>query len=66
MEYNVSPHGSVVVGSRLARFNAAGYINCGPTRAPYRDLPEVWAKAAEANGKGWAELRKKYQKVAAS
>ena len=49
-----------------ARFNAAGYINCGPTRAPYRDLPEVWAKAAEANGKGWAELRKKYQKVAAS
>ena len=49
-----------------ARFRAAGYINCGPSRAPYRDLPEPWAKSAEANGKGWAEMRKKYMKVAAS
>jgi trans-o-hydroxybenzylidenepyruvate hydratase-aldolase len=43
-----------------ARFNASGYVNCGPSRAPYRDLPEHWAKQAEAHGKGWAELRKRY------
>ncbi len=49
-----------------ARFRAAGFIKCGPSRAPYQDLPEPWAKSAEANGKGWAELRKKYMKVAAS
>ncbi|HXG36877.1 MAG TPA: dihydrodipicolinate synthase family protein [Dehalococcoidia bacterium] len=49
-----------------ARFRAAGYIKCGPSRAPYLEMPESWAKAAEANGKAWAELRKKYMKVAAS
>ena len=36
-----------------ARFNAAGYIKAGPTRAPYShdDLPDDWKAAAEANGK---------------
>ena len=43
-----------------ARFNAAGYINAGPWRAPYRDLPAQWAEQAEAHGKGWATLRAKY------
>ncbi|HLQ34356.1 MAG TPA: dihydrodipicolinate synthase family protein [Chloroflexota bacterium] len=43
-----------------ARFRASGFVNCGPSRAPYRDLPEHWAKQAEAHGKGWAELRKRY------
>jgi len=48
--------------------NAAGYINAGPCRAPYRldDLPDAWKSQAEASAKGWAELRKKYAKVAAS
>ena len=46
-----------------ARFNAAGYIKCGPLRAPYRDLPEEFRKDAEANGKAWKELRKKYAKA---
>ncbi len=45
------------------RFNASGYINCGPSRAPYRDLPDNWKKHAELHGKGWAELRKKYMKL---
>jgi len=45
------------------RFNASGYINCGPSRAPYSDLPDKWKKHAELHGKGWAELRKKYMKV---
>ena len=45
------------------RFNASGYINCGPSRAPYRDLPDNWKKQAELHGKGWAELRRKYMKV---
>ncbi len=44
------------------RFNAAGFVKCGPSRAPYRDLPDNWKKHAELNGKGWAELRKKYMK----
>ena len=43
-----------------ARFNASGYVNCGPARPPYHELPEDWAKQAELHGKGWAELRKKY------
>jgi len=45
------------------RFNASGYINCGPSRAPYHDLPDNWKKQAELHGKGWAELRKKYMRV---
>ncbi len=45
------------------RFNAAGYIKAGPVRAPYLDLPEEYRKSAEANGKGWAEMRKKYMKA---
>ena len=42
------------------RFNASGYVKCGPSRSPYRDLPERWRNQAELHGKGWAELRKKY------
>jgi trans-o-hydroxybenzylidenepyruvate hydratase-aldolase len=44
-----------------ARINAAGYVNCGPPRSPYTDLPEKWISAAEKNGKAWAELRARYQ-----
>ena len=42
--------------------NAAGYIQAGPSRAPYRltDLPESWRKCCDARAKAWAELRKKY------
>lgn len=47
-----------------ARFNAAGYVKCGPSRAPYRDLPESWRRQAEVHGKGWAELRHKYARAA--
>jgi hypothetical protein len=47
-----------------ARFNAAGYVKCGPSRAPYRDLPESWRRQAEVHGKGWAELRRKYARAA--
>lgn len=42
------------------RCNAAGYINAGPPRAPYQDMPEKFRLQAIANGKGWAEMRKKY------
>jgi len=42
------------------RFNASGYVKCGPSRAPYQDLPDAWKKQAEQHGQGWAELRKKY------
>jgi trans-o-hydroxybenzylidenepyruvate hydratase-aldolase len=40
--------------------NAAGYIKAGPSRAPYRDLPEHWRQQAELHGKAWATLRSKY------
>jgi len=43
-----------------ARFNASGYVSCGPARAPYCDLPEQWLRQAELCGKGWAALRAKY------
>jgi dihydrodipicolinate synthase/N-acetylneuraminate lyase len=38
---------------RIAR---AGYIRCGPPRAPYYDLPPEWADAAEANAKAWVAM----------
>jgi trans-o-hydroxybenzylidenepyruvate hydratase-aldolase len=46
--------------SEKLRFNASGYVNCGPSRAPYRDLPDAWKTQNEQHGRGWAELRKKY------
>jgi trans-o-hydroxybenzylidenepyruvate hydratase-aldolase len=46
-----------------ARTNAAGFINVGPSRAPYRDLPDEWREKAEAAGRAVAELRKKYVKI---
>jgi dihydrodipicolinate synthase/N-acetylneuraminate lyase len=53
-EYNVQ--------AEKARFNAAGYISCGPSRAPYRDLPEQWRTQAELHGRGWTALRARYAK----
>jgi trans-o-hydroxybenzylidenepyruvate hydratase-aldolase len=44
------------------RFNASGYVTCGPSRAPYRDLPDNWKRQAELHAKGWVELRKKFVK----
>jgi trans-o-hydroxybenzylidenepyruvate hydratase-aldolase len=55
-EYNVQ--------AEKARFNASGYINCGPSRAPYYDLPDQWRERAEAHGKGWAALRPRYSRSA--
>ena len=46
--------------SEKLRFNASGYVKCGPSRAPYRDLPDAWKTQNEQHGRGWAELRKKY------
>jgi dihydrodipicolinate synthase/N-acetylneuraminate lyase len=43
-----------------ARIDAAGYMRCGPPRPPYTDFPDDWRAAAEANAKGWRELRGKY------
>jgi trans-o-hydroxybenzylidenepyruvate hydratase-aldolase len=40
--------------------NAAGYIKAGPTRAPYRDLPDNWRTQSELHAKAWAALREKY------
>jgi dihydrodipicolinate synthase/N-acetylneuraminate lyase len=43
------------------RIDAAGYVHCGPARAPYTDLPDNWREAAERNGKAWAELSARYR-----
>ena len=49
------------------RFSASGYVKSGPSRAPYvyDDLPEAWRASAVANGKGWAEMRRKYMHATA-
>ena len=47
-----------------ANVNAAGWVKAGPFRAPYYDLPDGWSQErANARGKAWAELRKKYMKA---
>jgi len=43
--------------------NAAGYIKAGPTRAPYRDLPEHWQRQAELHARDWTAMRQKYVRV---
>lgn len=43
--------------------NAAGYIDAGPMRAPYRDLPDHWKTQAEAHARAWVAMREKYVKV---
>jgi dihydrodipicolinate synthase/N-acetylneuraminate lyase len=45
-----------------ARTEAAGYMRCGPARPPYTDLPTEWREAAEANAKGWTDLRASYRR----
>lgn len=49
-----------------ARIEAAGYMRCGLPRPPYTDLPSDWRAAAEANGRGWRELRASYTKQSAA
>jgi dihydrodipicolinate synthase/N-acetylneuraminate lyase len=46
------------------RINAAGYVDCGPPRAPYTDIPEKWQKAAEGNGIAWKALSARYRELA--
>jgi len=43
------------------RINAAGYVDCGPPRPPYTDIPEKWQKAAEGNGIAWKALSERYR-----
>jgi len=38
------------------RFNAAGYIDSGPTRPPYDVIPEAYAEGARATGRRWRDL----------
>ena len=42
-----------------------GWIDAGPMRAPYQDLPDDYKKFAEAHTRAWMEMRKKYMKVPA-
>lgn len=42
----------------------AKYVDIGPMRKPYDDLPDDWRKSAEIHAKAWMEMRKKYVQVA--
>ncbi|MSQ32218.1 MAG: aldolase [Dehalococcoidia bacterium] len=57
---------SYYVQASKLRTNTAGFVNVGPSRAPYTDLPEEWAKYAVAAGKSAGELGRKYSKNAVS
>ena len=41
----------------------AGYLDIGPMRKPYNDLPDDWKKTAEAHAKAWMVMRQKYVKT---
>ncbi len=43
------------------RINAAGYLQCGPTRPPYADFPEPYASQARECGQRWARVCAAYQ-----
>ncbi len=47
-------------------WNSSGYQECGPNRPPYRDIAEEWRAHIwnPERHKKWAEMRKKYLKVA--
>ena len=36
------------------------FMNPGPLRPPYRDVPDDWRAAGKRAGEGWAAMRKKY------
>jgi dihydrodipicolinate synthase/N-acetylneuraminate lyase len=38
------------------RFDEAGYVKAGPTRAPYHVVPEPYAEGARENGRRWRTL----------
>jgi hypothetical protein len=38
------------------RFNAAGYLDCGPSRRPYHNIPDQHADGAALAGERWREL----------
>jgi len=43
------------------RMDAAGYLRAGSPRAPYRDIPEEWRRAAEENARLWSAMRARYR-----
>jgi hypothetical protein len=45
-----------------ARIRAAGYVECGATRAPYldEDLPVEWLPSLRANAQAWSDARALY------
>lgn len=43
------------------RFNSAGYIECGPSRRPYHNIPEEHAEGARIAGERWRGLVEELQ-----
>jgi 4-(2-carboxyphenyl)-2-oxobut-3-enoate aldolase len=61
------PEGNFALFSRYnvqmekTRINAAGYINAGPSRPPYLNLPEAYAEGARDSGRRFAALHARYR-----
>lgn len=39
-----------------ARFDEAGFVKAGPTRAPYQVVPEAYLEGARENGRRWRQV----------
>ena len=51
------------VQAERMRAKYSDYMDPGPLRPPYTDVPPEWEIAGKACGEGWAEMRKKYIKA---
>ena len=48
------------VQAERMRAKYADYMEPGPLRPPYTDVPPEWEVSGKAAGEGWAQMRKKY------
>ena len=55
-----SKFASYNIQAERMRAEYSDFMNPGPLRPPYRDVPDDWRTAGKAAGEGWAALRKKY------
>jgi len=66
------PEGSFEIFNRYniqiekIHFNAAGYMNCGPSLPPYQFIPDKYRTCAEECGTRWKFICEKYSKARAA
>jgi len=54
------------VQAEQLRAKYSDFMDPGPLRPPYNDVPSDWLAAGMGAGRGWAEMRKKYIKAPAT